>query len=127
MNGGGGVAVCLLCAVHDPDAATIPFIGRTAPTLRRIYSAMYVAVSDETAADVPRKLQHAGFATQVVPKAGAANARRDALRLASISTTAILSHPQFSLGNNRNIHLKGIGGLRSERNCVPQFFRGGPP
>ncbi len=44
---------------------------------------MYVAVSEETAPAVTRELQQAGFATQIVPKTGAANARRDALRLAS--------------------------------------------
>jgi hypothetical protein len=80
------MAVCLLCAVHDPDAATLPFIRRAVPTLKRIYSAMYVAVSDETVPEVTRELKQSGFATQVVPKTGAANARRDAVRLASTTS-----------------------------------------
>ena len=47
---------------------------------------MYIAVSDETAKDVLIELERAGFATRVVPKAGAANARRDALRFASTTS-----------------------------------------
>lgn len=77
------VEVSLVCAVHDPTGGNIPFLRRAAPTLIRIYAGMYVAVSEETAPAVTRELQQAGFATQVVPKTGAANARRDALRLAS--------------------------------------------
>ncbi|QSO52859.1 hypothetical protein JZ785_02715 [Alicyclobacillus curvatus] len=62
------------------------FIRRAAPTLRSVYSAMYIAVSDETAKDVRIEVERGGFATRMVPKAGAANARRDALRFAGTTS-----------------------------------------
>lgn len=78
--------VCLICVVHDPSARNIELIKQASPTLRSIYSGMYIAVSDETDSDVILELESAGFATKVVPKAGAANARRDALRFASTTS-----------------------------------------
>lgn len=53
---------------------------------------MYIAVSDETAKDVLIELARGGFATRVVRRSGAANARRDALRFATITSSKYLHY-----------------------------------
>lgn len=74
--------VCLVCVVHDIQGRYVNFVRQAAPILADLYSEMCIAVSDQTSGTLVAELQKGGFKTRIVPKAGAANARRDALRFA---------------------------------------------
>lgn len=72
--------VCLVCVVHDTQGRYVNFVRQAAPMLDDIYAERYIAVSDQTSETLVVELQKGGFKTRIVPKTGAANARRDALR-----------------------------------------------
>ncbi len=74
------MVVCLVCVVHDKEGRYVEFVRQAAPTLRAVYPHRYIAISDQTSDLLESELRSSGFEVRRVPKAGASNARRDALR-----------------------------------------------
>ncbi|QSO52499.1 hypothetical protein JZ785_00615 [Alicyclobacillus curvatus] len=73
--------VCLLCVVHDPNGRYIDIVQQAAEVLNAVYPDRYVAISDQTTERTVCALRDTGWTVQIVPKAGAANARRDVLQM----------------------------------------------
>ena len=74
------MSICLVCVVHDKEGRYVEYVRRAAPTLRAVYPHRYIAISDQTSDLLESELRESGFEVRRVPKAGASNARRDALR-----------------------------------------------
>lgn len=76
----------LICVTHDPNGDNLEFIRKHSKTIKDLYDDIYIAVSDESDSCVLDELTQSGYHVNVIPKKGAANARREALRLALSGT-----------------------------------------
>ncbi|WP_100012140.1 hypothetical protein [Lentibacillus sediminis] len=73
--------IALLTIIHDKDGLIRQPLKKSVSILRNYYKHKYVAISDQTPADIGELLKQAGFSVFTVGKNGAANARRNILRL----------------------------------------------
>lgn len=72
--------VALLCATHDPIGKNINLIRELAPILNNTYSKLFITVSEETNKELVNILEENSFNIRVIPKKGAAQARREVLK-----------------------------------------------
>ncbi|WP_055665216.1 hypothetical protein [Desnuesiella massiliensis] len=72
--------VALLCATHDPSGKNINLITELAPTLNTIYTKLFITVSEETNKELVNILEENSFNIRVIPKNGAAQARREVIK-----------------------------------------------
>lgn len=72
----------LICAVHDPKGNHVKDVEGLYEKIKGIYSDFYITLSEETSSDLYRKLKEYNFNVRVIPKMGAAHARRQGLRFA---------------------------------------------
>lgn len=72
--------VALLSACHDPIGKNIALYRSVKKSLNGIYSGIFMTVSDETNIDLVNELRDGGVKIRVIPKKGAANARREVLK-----------------------------------------------
>lgn len=71
--------VALITVTHDPQGKNIKLYESLKDKLKSIYSELYITISELTHTDYREKLQSGNFNVRVIPKSGAANARRKAL------------------------------------------------
>lgn len=71
----------LICVIHDPAGKNTNLVKKLGPLLNKIYKDMYITVSAETNKDLIDELGKNGFKIKIIPKKGAAHARREALKL----------------------------------------------
>lgn len=72
--------VGLICVTHDPAGKNINLVNKLGPFLNEIYHDMYITVSEETNKVLTDELEKNGFNIKVIPKKGAAHARREVLK-----------------------------------------------
>lgn len=70
----------LICVTHDPVGKNTNLINKLGSSLNEIYQDIYITVSEETNKDLIDKLEENGFKIKVIPKKGAAHARREVLK-----------------------------------------------
>lgn len=66
--------------IHDPTTKLIGDLEKFAPKLKEVYPEVFVCVSDQTHPLLIEALNNLGFNVRVVPKKGAAHARREVLK-----------------------------------------------
>jgi hypothetical protein len=71
--------VALITVTHDPQGKNIELYESLKDRLKSIYSELYITISEFTHEDYKEKMQSGGFNIKVIPKNGAADARRKAL------------------------------------------------
>lgn len=71
--------VALITVTHDPQGKNIELYESLKDKLKSIYSELYIAISEFTHIDFKDKLQSGNFNVKVIPKSGAADARRKAV------------------------------------------------
>jgi hypothetical protein len=73
--------IALTCIIHDPQAKMLPFIKESKSKLLSLgYTRKYITVSDQTSEKIIKELKTCGFEINIVPKAGCAAARREAVK-----------------------------------------------
>lgn len=70
----------LICTVHDPKGKQVKNVEGLYEKIKDIYRDFYITLSEETSSDLYRKLKENNFNIRVIPKMGAAHARRQVLR-----------------------------------------------
>jgi hypothetical protein len=70
----------LICVTHDPVGKNGNLVKKLGSSLNEVYQDMYITVSEETNKELIDKLGESGFKIKVIPKKGAAHARREVLR-----------------------------------------------
>lgn len=70
----------LICVTHDPTGKNINLVKKFGPLLNKIYKDMFITVSEETDKDFISQLENNKFNTKIIPKKGAAHARREVLK-----------------------------------------------
>ncbi|GFZ32959.1 hypothetical protein CSC2_34850 [Clostridium zeae] len=74
--------IALICVTHDPFGKNINLVKKLSTTLSEIYMNMFITVSEETDKYLINELIDNGFNVKIIPKKGAAHARREALKFA---------------------------------------------
>lgn len=72
----------LITVTHDPDGKNLALFQTYQHVLYKIYSNVYITVSDETSPEFIKEIQLSKFKHRIIPEKGAAEARREVLRLA---------------------------------------------
>lgn len=70
----------LICVTHDPKGKNKNLIKEVSPILNDIYTDKFITISEETDKDLIRELDKNGFNVKIIPKKGAAHARREVLK-----------------------------------------------
>lgn len=65
-----------ICVTHDPTGRNTNLLKKLGFSLDKIYKAMYITVSEERNKDLIDELEKYSFRIKVIPKKGAAHARR---------------------------------------------------
>ncbi len=73
--------IALLTVTHDPTGKNIKLFKELQKEFEDIYSELYVTISDESSNTLLEQIQKSEFNVKVIPKKGAAAARREALSL----------------------------------------------
>ncbi|TMW70993.1 hypothetical protein [Alteribacter natronophilus] len=71
----------LLTVTHDPDGRNTGIFNKVRSELEEIYDSLFITVSAETSPLLTEELEDSRFAVRVIPKQGAAHARRQAVDL----------------------------------------------
>lgn len=80
-NWGGKMGrVALITVVHDPKGKNIELFKQLQNDLESIYAEMFIAISDQSSADLIDLMEGSRFNVKVIFKKGAAEARREAVR-----------------------------------------------
>lgn len=72
----------LVTVTHDPEGKNIKLFKEFKRSLEQVYSKLYIAISEETSVELIREFEKSTFNFKVIPKNGAANARREAVKFA---------------------------------------------
>ncbi|MCM3357488.1 hypothetical protein [Psychrobacillus sp. MER TA 171] len=70
----------LITVTHDPDGKSVDLFKAYHQTLSNIYGDVYLTISDESSKKLLEVIQNSAVKYRVIPKKGAANARRQALK-----------------------------------------------
>lgn len=73
--------VALITVVHDPNGKSTELFNQLRPELERLYSELFITISDETPPLLIKTLESSSFQTKLIPKRGAAHARRETVAL----------------------------------------------
>lgn len=74
------INIGLICVTHDPIGKNINLIKKHSPLLNKIYKDLFITVSEETNKDLIDELEKSRFNVEIIPKKGAAHARREVLK-----------------------------------------------
>ncbi|WP_059172394.1 hypothetical protein [Bacillus sp. FJAT-27445] len=72
--------IALITVVHDPSGKNIKLFKQLQNDLEGIYTELFIAISDQSSAELIHEMENSRFNVKVIPKKGAAEARREAVR-----------------------------------------------
>ncbi|WP_433750567.1 hypothetical protein [Falsibacillus pallidus] len=67
----------LLTVTHDPSGKTINLFKALQKDLEEIYSDLFITISDQSSSELIMQMQNSKFNVKIIPKLGAAQARRE--------------------------------------------------
>ncbi len=71
----------LLTVTHDPSGKNIKLFKELQKQFENIYTELYITISDESSLTLLEQIQKSKFKVKVIPKKGAASARREVVSL----------------------------------------------
>lgn len=75
------MVLALLATIHDPDGNNYEYFKKYSKCLNEIYDRVYITVSDKTDKNYINLIKKSKFNVKVIPKKGAADARRNVIML----------------------------------------------
>lgn len=87
--------VGLLCVTHDKEGKNLKLIESYAKQLKKFYSGLYITVSEETDPRIIDCLINNEFKVKVIPKKGAAHARREVVKFGLTSEHLYFHYADF--------------------------------
>lgn len=72
--------LALFTVTHDPTGRNIPLFIELQKKLEALYYELFITVSEESSVDLIKVLENSNFKVKIIPKKGAAHARREALK-----------------------------------------------
>lgn len=88
-------SVALICTAHDPTGKNVELLKATSKILNKVYSKLFVTVSDETDKALIDELKKSNFEIRIIPKKGAAYARREVVKLGLSSNNKFFHYCDF--------------------------------
>ncbi len=82
----------LLTTIHDPKCKNLNLLRKNADYLKQLYKDIFITVSDQTNFAYIEELKKYHFNVEVIPKKGAANARREVLKFGINSSVCDYFH-----------------------------------
>ncbi|QFG00630.1 hypothetical protein PB01_18550 [Psychrobacillus glaciei] len=79
---GSLLTTALVTVTHDPEGRNIKIFKELQYTLEAIYSKLFITISEESSLDLIKEIEKSKFKYKIIPKNGAAYARREALKFA---------------------------------------------
>ncbi|WP_391205118.1 hypothetical protein [Psychrobacillus sp. L4] len=76
------LTTALVTVTHDPEGRNIKIFKELQHALEEIYSELFITISDESSLDLIKEIEKSKFKYKIIPKNGAAYARRKALKFA---------------------------------------------
>jgi hypothetical protein len=70
----------LLTVTHDPEGRNIEHFKNLHKALENIYSDIFITISDQSSIELIREIEKSNFNVKIIPKKGAAEARREAVK-----------------------------------------------
>ena len=100
----------LVTVTHDPSGRNVELFKQLQLSLEEIYAELFIAISDESSLELIKVIRQSKFNYKIIPKNGAANARREALKFALTGTSQNYHYCDFdrilTWGKNRLEELK---------------------
>ncbi|MUK88889.1 hypothetical protein GMD78_10840 [Ornithinibacillus sp. L9] len=87
--------VSLLTVTHDPKGKSISLIKSVQHVLESIYSGLYITVSEESSTELITLLRNSTLHVKIIPKKGAAHARREAVKFGLSSNSGYFHYADF--------------------------------
>ncbi|QOR64940.1 hypothetical protein IM538_13920 [Cytobacillus suaedae] len=102
----------LLTVTHDPTGRNIKLFRELQKELESIYSEIFITVSEESSPELISVLKNSKFRVKIIPKKGAANARREVVAFGLASPCDYYHYCDFDrLLTWAKYHLKELRGL----------------
>ncbi|SDZ05324.1 hypothetical protein SAMN05421736_105240 [Evansella caseinilytica] len=70
-------STAIITAAHDPKGRSVPLFNELKTALVDIYAELFITISEETSNELMNALENSRFKTNIIPKSGAAHARRE--------------------------------------------------
>lgn len=74
--------IALVTVTHDPDGKNIMLFKELKQNFKELYTELFIAISEESSLELLNEIKDSEFNYKVIPKRGAAYARREALKFA---------------------------------------------
>jgi len=85
----------LITVTHDPKGANLYLIEAFHQKLAEVYTELFITISNETSLEVVEVLENSKFNTKIIPKNGAADARRSAVEFGLQGTSSFYHYCDF--------------------------------
>lgn len=72
--------IALITVIHDIEGKCLRVFNKAKDKFKKLYENVYITVSEETSVKLREELIKNGFKVKIIPKKGAANARREVLK-----------------------------------------------
>ncbi|MBP3950710.1 hypothetical protein [Bacillus suaedae] len=72
--------VALLTVTHDPNAKNLKLMNQLKKEIEHIYGEVFIAISDKSSIEYIKELKNSNFNVKIIPKKGAAEARREVVK-----------------------------------------------
>jgi hypothetical protein len=73
--------IALLTVTHDPTGRNIKLFKELQKDIESIYTELFITISDESSIELVKEMEKSKFNVRIIPKKGAAQARREVLSL----------------------------------------------
>ncbi|WP_409273488.1 hypothetical protein V1499_02350 [Neobacillus sp. SCS-31] len=104
--------VALITVIHDPSGKKIELFKQLQNELESIYPELFIAISDQSSAELVEVMECSRFNVKVIPKKGAAEARREAVSFGLTGDSGHFHYCDFdrllTWGKNHLVELKQI-------------------
>ncbi|WP_342542990.1 hypothetical protein MHH33_03710 [Paenisporosarcina sp. FSL H8-0542] len=104
--------IALLTVTHDPNGRNIKQFNELQKEFEGIYSELFITISDESSIELIKEMERSKFNVKIIPKEGAAKARREALKFGLLGQSEYYHYCDFdrilTWGKNHLDELKNI-------------------
>ncbi|TCJ04533.1 hypothetical protein E0Y62_08800 [Cytobacillus praedii] len=89
------IQTALITVTHDPHGRNVKLFQEFKELLEDVYSELFITVSEESSSNLLDALENSKFKTKIIPKLGAAHARREAVKFGLSGTSQFFHYCDF--------------------------------
>jgi hypothetical protein len=104
--------IALLTVTHDPKGKNIKLLNELHKEFEKIYGELYITISDASSCELVKEFEKTGFRVKIIPKRGAAEARREVVKFGLSGVSEFYHYCDFdrllTWGKNHLTELRNI-------------------